>query len=174
MLHSDELFLFFAQVGKYAAIRDDGTGRPDFRVPEFEKAYRDFILSIQNLSQLNVLSNEVFQILKRLITFDYLHDRVEAYIKTENELRKENMPHLNYDVEKLEAEMKMARSLFEAQYSKELKSKLRPENIPDDLLTRTGGRIVRLKDYLFHQGPSSKIPSVVMLNHQGREVLWPD
>lgn len=176
MLNSDELFLFFAQVGKYAVNTGDGSGRPEFNVPNHKKAYDDFVLSVQGSEEFEAVSNEVFQILLQLITFDYLHDRVESYILAEKNLRKMNKPHFNYDVEKVEADLKELRPLFEAQYSSDLKSKLKlsPENVPDNLLTGTGNRIVKLKDYLFHQGPISQIAAAVMLNHQGREVLWPD
>jgi hypothetical protein len=172
MLNSDDLFLYFAQIGQFSIKRDDGTGRPEFWVPEYDRAYKDFVLSIRNSPQFDDLSNKIFQILKKLITFDNLHDRVEAYIKTEKELRKENCPHLNYNLEKLETDLRRVRPFFEAQYSKELKLKLRFGDIPDNLITQTDGRIVRLKDYLFHNGPSDQIPNAKILNHMDREFYF--
>ncbi len=173
MQNSDELFLFFAQVGKYAVIKNGMMGHPDHLTPDYRKAYLDFVQS-KSPDQLASLSKEVFQILMKLITLDSMHDRVMTYIQVEKELRKNEKPCLNFNIDELEAKLQAVRPLFAAQYSNELKAKLHPEDVSSDLLTGTGGRIVRLKDYLFRQGPIKQIASATMTNHLGHPVQWPD
>ena len=174
MMTSEELFLFFAQIGKHSIGSDDGTGRPEFWVPEYGKAYRDFVITNVIPPQgLHALSDEIFLIFKQMIKFDYFHKNVLEYLEVEKSLRQLGKSKFTYDIANLESQLNVVASLFQAQYSAEEKSKLKLEKIPEDLITATGGRLVLLKDYLFHKGPSSQIPATRLLNHLGQIVDWP-
>jgi hypothetical protein len=142
-------------------------------VPEFGKAFEDFVRSHTNPPQgLKAMSDGVFSILGQMIRFGHFHKYVSTYLNLEESLRQQGQSKLSYDVGKLKSELAVIKPLFEAQYSIEEKSKLKAQDIPGALLTATEGRIVRLKDYLFHTGPSAQIRSATLLNHKGQKVDW--
>jgi hypothetical protein len=168
--NSTDLFLFFSQIGNYAAGSGDGTGRPDFWVPAFDKAYEDFVLTHKNTQD---LSEEMFLIFKQMMKFDYFHKYLEKYFELEAVMRKNGQSTLTYDLDSLIKNLDSVKPLFAAQYSQDARAKLDPQTVADDLLTATGGRIVRLKDYLFFRGPVSQIPEADLLNHLGQKIDWP-
>jgi hypothetical protein len=171
-VQANEIFQYLAQLNSYKF----GKGKPGYDwVPLYKEAYENGVIlfaKTQSEKQ-EPLGKEIESVFRQMIQFDYLHEYLRMYLAVEAELRRLGKSPFQFDLVSLLSELQKVEALFKAQYNSEAKKNLKPDDIPNSLITGTEGRIVRLKDYLFHSGPSAQIPESPFLDHKGRQVKWP-
>ncbi len=170
-VQKDEIFLFLAQLNPYKF----GMGRPGYDWRSMHKeAYENGLIQFveDHPEKQDLVEKEVESILRQMTVFDYLHDYLRTYLAVEVHFRQIKRSRFQFKLEPIFSELQKAEPPFAAQYDSDLKKTLKPQDISDALLTGTGGRIVSLKDYLFHIGPSSQISERPLLDHKGRKINW--